>query len=155
MTLLSVLVNNHFGVLTRVTGLFSRRGFNITGLSVGETDDPAVSRVTIQTETGDTEQMCRQLRKLEDVRSAEVLPEDGAVARELVLAKIRGAAPEGFRCETAREGKETRILSFIGDPERVAAFLEALEGSDVVELCRTGVTAMSSLPYAQSKERDL
>ena len=156
MTLLSLLVDNHFGVLTKVTGLFSRRGFNIAGLSVGETENPALSRITIQTETDDTRQMCLQLQKLEDVRRAFPLPEDGTVARELLLVKVPlGTNPsqyderfqtslQGFEVQTLYQNEEIRILSFAGGPAQTAAFLAVLEGFPVIELCRTGITAMSA-----------
>ena len=153
MTLLSLLVNNHFGVLTRVTGLFSRRGYNITGLSVGETENPALSRITIQTETDDARQMCLQLQKLEDVHDVFPLPEGGTAAQELLLVKLRGRGGgwewldgvlEKFRCNALHKCEDVCILSFTGDPEEVLAFLSVLDKRDIAELCRTGIAAIST-----------
>ena len=89
--ILGVIVTNHFGVLTRVSGLFSRRGYNIDSLNVGETEDPTLSRMTIIV-TGDDyieSQIVKQLSKLQDVKKVELLPADEAVIREHLLIKVR------------------------------------------------------------------
>src|SRR5690554_4756562 len=88
---ISVLVDNHSGVLSRVAGLFSRRGFNIDSISVGETQDPTVSRMTIVTQVDDAilEQIIKQLSKLVNVLKVAVLPAEASVYRELVLIKVK------------------------------------------------------------------
>ena len=88
---LSLLVSNHFGVLTRISGLFARHGFNIDSLTVGVTENPEYSRMTIVSQ-GDEyirEQMARQLRKLEDVKVVRLMPEDNTVMRELLPCKSK------------------------------------------------------------------
>jgi acetolactate synthase-1/3 small subunit len=153
MPLLSLLVNNNFGVLTKVTGLFSRRGYNITGLSVGETQHPFLSRITIQTETDNIQQMCRQLQKLEDVHKSLPLPEPVTVARELLLVKIKLRPGRRERLESdlhvfeykiAYETEDKIIISFTGNSDEVSGFIAALTDHTILELCRTGVTAMAT-----------
>ena len=93
---LSILVNNTSGVLSRVTGLFSRRGYNIDSLTVGETEDPAFSRMTVSV-TGDDiilEQIEKQVNKLEDVKSVKQLTGEASVCRELILVKVEAKAEE-------------------------------------------------------------
>jgi len=152
--ILSLLVNNHFGVLTRVTGLFSRRGYNIVSLSVGETHRPGISRITIQTRAGGegVRQIARQLEKLEDVYAVEILPGAETVVRELVLAKLvvppsrqmeLDDALRGLPCRSPYRDEGHVILELTGDPGQVSQFLDILSGYTLLELCRTGVTAMA------------
>ena len=153
--LISLLVNNHFGVLTRVTALFGRRGYNIASLSVGETHDPAISRITIETRTdgAGVKQVMKQLAKLEDVRKVSLLPRAEAVEMELLLVKLVASpgrreiildALKGFTVEIPYFDEGKIILQLTDTPERCAAFLEALRPFTVSELCRTGITALST-----------
>lgn len=153
--LLSVIVNNHFGVLTRVTGLFSRRGYNIISLAVGETHQEGLSRITIQTRTDGSgiRQVMKQLQKLEDVHQVWLLPGAETVARELLLVKIivpvarRDKLIEemsGFSYHEVYSDEGRIMLEFTGSPEQCEAFLEILSSYVIVELCRTGVTALST-----------
>ncbi|MCL2085132.1 MAG: acetolactate synthase small subunit [Oscillospiraceae bacterium] len=153
--LISLLVNNHFGVLTRVTGLFSRRGYNIASLSVGETHDPRLSRITIETNTNGAgiNQVMKQLQKLEDVKKVRLLPRSETVEKELLLVKL--VAPPArrerlfedissfsYQIPYADEGRV--VLEFTGSPEQCGAFLDAIKPNTVLELCRTGITAIST-----------
>ena len=161
--LISLLVNNHFGVLTRVTGLFSWRGYNIVSLSVGETSDPAYSRITIQTmaDGAGVNQIMKQLRKLEDVRNVLLLPGAETVVRELLLVKLIVPFPRreplreelaGFNYQMPYEDEGRMILSLTGTGEECTAFLEVLAAYTIVELCRTGITAMSTTSHLSVEE---
>ncbi|MDR1669014.1 MAG: acetolactate synthase small subunit [Oscillospiraceae bacterium] len=154
--IIALLVNNHFGVLTRVTGLFSRRGYNIASLSVGETADPATSRITIETRADEpsVRQIVRQLEKLEDVKTVSLLPGAETVARELLLIKLvvpparhsaLFEALEGFDCRVPYDVEGRLILEFSGSPARCRELLAAVSDYTVLELCRTGTTAVSTL----------
>ena len=151
--LLSVLVTNHFGVLMRVTNLFSRRGYNIKALTVGETENPDLSRITILTE-GDENRICqitKQLEKLEDIHKVIRLEEGHHVARELLLVKIQAdaatlasfevtAAGMGARPASLEEG--ALILEFTGTSSQVDAMIDAARGAGLTEICRTGATGI-------------
>ncbi len=152
--LLSLLVSNHFGVLTRVTGLFSRRGYNIASLSVGETSDPEFSRITIETRADgtDVEQIIKQLQKLEDVKEVMRLPGAETIAREMLLIKLKRTKQEHaeilqrltpFEVRSRYETDDRWILEFTGPTADCDSLIETL-GSAIWELCRTGVTAMSA-----------
>ena len=151
--LLSVLVTNHFGVLMRVTNLFSRRGYNIKALTVGETEDPGLSRITILTEGDENRisQITKQLEKLEDIHKVIRLQEGRHVARELLLVKIQAdaatlasfevvAAGMGARPASLEEG--SLILEFTGTSEQVDAMIDAARGAGLAEICRTGATGI-------------
>lgn len=154
--LIAVLVNNHFGVLTRVTSLFSRRGYNIAGLSVGETHDSALSRITVQTQADGAviHQIMKQLQKLEDVKSVLLLPGAETISRELLLVKLvaplsrrealyEAIAPYSYGVAYEDEGK--LVLEMTGAPEVCEGFLATLSGYTILELCRTGITAVSTV----------
>ncbi len=123
--LLSLLVTNHFGVLMRVTNLFSRRGYNIKALTVGETENPEMSRITILTEGDDNRiaQITKQLEKLEDVHRVAQLEDGRHIARELLLLKV--SAP----------GE---------DLDAFAALIETARTAGLAEICRTGATGMQT-----------
>lgn len=153
--LISLLVNNHFGVLTRVTGLFSRRGYNIVSLSVGETNRKELSRITIQTQADGAaiHQIIKQLEKLEDVKSVSLLPRAETIALELLIVKLvvtsarRQAlqtALEAFNCQMPYEDERKLVLQFTGSEGESEAFLEILQDYTILELCRTGITALST-----------
>lgn len=151
--IISLLVNNEAGVLTRVSGLFARRGFNIDTLSVGETENENISRITI-TAVGDDyikNQITKQLEKLHDVIIVEVLDTKNIVARELVLIKLNVAqgkrsvimeAVNIFRAKVVDLSTDSLSLEITGDKTKCDAFIEYLKPYGIVELCRTGITAI-------------
>ncbi|HHW66907.1 MAG: acetolactate synthase, small subunit [Defluviitaleaceae bacterium] len=150
---LSVLVENHSGVLSRVSGLFSRRGYNIDSLSVGETEDPNVSRMTIVVR-GDEyilEQIKKQLNKLIDVIKVIELKPEQSVYRELVLIKVGVAThqrPEVieivniFRGRIVDVASESLMIEITGDEAKVSALISMLEPYGIKEMIRTGLTAL-------------
>lgn len=150
---LSILVRNTSGVLFKVTGLFSRRGYNIRSLSVGETMDPAISRITIEL-IGDEyvlEQIKKQLSKLVDVIKVKALRSSSSVYKELILAKVRVGSKgragiielcDIFHTRIVDTGRHSVIIEMSGSPEKNAALLRLLEEYDILELSRTGITAM-------------
>lgn len=151
---MSMLVKNEAGVLTRVSGLFARRGFNIDSLSVGETLDKSVSRITI-TATGDEyvkEQIQLQLQKLHDVLIVESMPHGVTVTRELLLIKVNVAQGERseileaisiFRAKVVDLTPTSLTVEITGERNKCNAFLEYLRPFGIAELCRTGITAIS------------
>lgn len=152
--ILSILVDNSAGVLSRVAGLFSRRGYNIDSLTVGETADPRFSRMTVVA-TGDDqvlEQITKQLAKLVDVRDIKVLKPDQSVNRELMLIKVRVnteqranviAVSRIFRANIIDVGPRSLIIELIGSQSKLDAFIKLLEGYEILELARTGMTGLS------------
>ena len=150
---ISVLVENQAGILNRITGLFSRRAFNIDSLAVGVTDDPAVSRITIIVDSGtnEMEQVEKQLNKLIEVIKVRTLEEDKLIGRELVLIKVNANAKTRSDIMTICElmgGKVADIsptsltLELSDTPERVATFESMLRPYSIQELARTGVIAL-------------
>ena len=135
----SILVENSAGVLSRVAGLFSRRGYNIDSLTVGETTDPKVSRMTV-TVTGDDdvlEQIEKQLSKLIDVKEVVELPAEASVCRELVLVKVECdttrrqeiiAISDIFRANIVDVSTESVIIELTGAQSKLNAFIELLNG---------------------------
>ena len=131
---LSILVNNTSGVLSRVTGLFSRRGYNIDSLTVGETENPAFSRMTVSV-TGDDivlEQIEKQVNKLEDVKSVKQLTGEASVCRELILVKVeanREARPainaivEIFRAKLVDVADNSMLIELAGNQRKLDAFI--------------------------------
>ncbi len=151
---ISVLVENKFGVLSRVSGLFSGRGFNIESLSVGETIDPAISLMTIVT-TGDdqiVEQITKQLNKLVDVIKVVDYKEVEHVEREMVLIKV---APkkndksellklaEIFRGRIVDSGPSTFTVEITGNEKKIEAFIELVRPFGIKEFVRTGKVAIA------------
>ena len=151
---LSLLVDNTAGVLSRIAGLFSRRGYNIDSLTVGETADPKYSRMTVVS-LGDQEileQIEKQLRKLEDVHDIKELRSGHSVYRELILVKVRANASERmainaiaeiFRASVVDVGKESVTVMLTGDQSKLDAMINLLEDYEILELARTGVTGLS------------
>ncbi|MDD6661705.1 MAG: acetolactate synthase small subunit [Lachnospiraceae bacterium] len=151
---LSLLVDNTSGVLSRVAGLFSRRGYNIDSLTVGETADPRYSRMTVVAR-GDEQildQIVKQLAKLIDVVDIKVLEEESSVNRELVLVKVRADAADRqsiiaianvFRGSIIDVGKDSLIIELTGQQSKLDAFVELLRGYEILELARTGITGLS------------
>ena len=151
---LSILVDNTSGVLARVAGLFSRRGYNIDSLTVGETADPRYSRMTVIATGYDQvlEQITKQLAKQEDVRDIKVLDPENSVNRELVLIKVR-VSPEQrqniitltheFGGEIVDVSTRSLIIQLINKHSKLEAFLMRLQGYEILELARTGMTGLS------------
>lgn len=151
---ISVLVENHFGVLTRVAGLFSARGFNIDSLAVGETHDPTVSRMTIVV-TGDdriVEQIVKQLDKLIDVIRVEDVTGDDLIDRELLLVKVSADADarndimqivNTFRAKVVDVNPQTLTIEVTGGESKVDAMIELLSPFKILETVRTGLVALS------------
>ena len=151
---ISVLVENKFGVLSRIAGLFSGRGFNIESLSVAESLDPNVSRMTIVTRGDDRviEQVTKQLNKLVDVIKVIDHTEEKFVGRELALIKINAEPQlreeilriaEIFRGKVVDVSSKTYTVEVTGDEEKVEAFIEMLKPLGIKEIARTGKIAMS------------
>lgn len=151
---LSLLVDNVSGTLSRIAGLFSRRGYNIDSLSVGETADPRFSRMTVVC-TGEElilEQITKQLAKLVDVRDIKVLDPEDSVCREMILVKISitveqresvFAIADIFRAKVVDVSKDSLVIELTGSKNKLEAFIELLEPYEILELARTGVTGLS------------
>lgn len=151
---LSVLVENKPGVLTRIAGLFARRGFNIDSLAVGRTEDPAVSRMTIVVDGDERviEQVTKQLHKLVDVIKLTDMTNDEYVDRELILIKVH-ADPSSraeimqivdiFRARIVDIGRNSLIIECTGDAGKINAIESALRPFGVRELVRTGKIALA------------
>ena len=147
---LSVLVRNSSGVLTRVSGLFARRGFNIDSLTVGRTENPEISRMTIALNGSEEvlEQFMKQLNKLEDVLRVLRLKPENSVYRELVLIKVkadseqRAAINEVVRIFRVDISPETLTIELTGDESKINAHIKLMEEYEIKELVRTGVCAL-------------
>lgn len=162
--ILSILVKNEAGVLTRISGLFARRAFNIDSLSVGETDQHNLSRITI-TASGDEyirEQIVKQLEKLQDVEIVELMDHAATVRRELLLIKLN--LPHGeragimeavnvFRAKVVDLGSDSITLEITGETSKCNAFVDYLRPFGIAELCRTGLTAISRGCHTLSPQR--
>lgn len=150
---ISVLVENHAGVLSRISGLFSRRGFNIDSLAVGVTDDPAVSRITIVADGNEytVEQIEKQLNKLIDVIKVRTLSPDELLSRELLLVKVNVPAEKRSEIMTIAEIMGAKIVDLtlstvtleISDTyAHVSRFEEILKPYGIIEIVRTGTIAI-------------
>ncbi len=151
---LSILVDNTAGVLSRVAGLFSRRGFNIDSLTVGETQDPAISRMTVLAHGDDQvlEQIRKQLFKLEDVFEIVELSPSESVTRELILVKVSANETERqgiisiadiFRAKIVDVAIDSLMIELTGSQEKIDAFIKLLNQYTIKELVRTGITGLS------------
>ena len=150
---LSLLVENTSGVLSHISGLFSRRGYNIDSFSAGVTADPRFTRITVVS-SGDEqilEQIEKQVRKLEDVIEIKVLQPEDSVYRELIMVKVRANKTERteiisvadiFRAKIVDVEKDSLMVELTGNGSKVDAFLELLEGYEILELARTGITGL-------------
>ena len=150
---IAVYVENKFGVLTRVTSMFTRRGFNIDALTVGETECPEYSRITISL-SGDgyaKEQLINQLRKLINVKKVDVLEEDVAVKRELMLIKVNYnkdtradiiSAADVYRGKVIDYTPDEMCIEVTGEPSKVDAFIKLMIPFGIIEMCRTGIVAL-------------
>ena len=152
--ILSVLVENRPGVLSRVTGLISRRGFNIESLSVGPTEDPSLSRVTavVMADEVAYEQITKQLHKLISVHKITDLTDEGAIERELALIKVNVDAAHRselieiasiFRAKIVDVGAHSLTIEATGDESKLAGLEDLLRPYGIKELVRTGKIALS------------
>lgn len=149
---IAVYVDNKFGVLTRVTSMFTRRGFNIDALTVGETERPEYSRITISL-SGDgyaREQLINQMRKLYNVKKVDVLEAD-SIKRELMLIKVKNlqeqrsdvlAAVDVYRAKVIDYTTDEMCIEITGDPSKIDAFVKLMMPFGVIEMCRTGIVAL-------------
>ena len=161
---IAVYVENKYGVLTRVTSMFTRRGFNIDTLTVGETEDPNYSRITISlsNEKTDREQLINQLKKLYNVRKVEVISSDVAIKRELMLIKVKNTpdtraeiidTASVFRAKIIDYSAEAMCLEITGDTNKIDAFIDNMKPFGIIEMCRTGIVALERGPESMlSKE---
>ena len=150
--IIAILVSNHAGVLSRVTGMFTRRGFNIDSLTVGETESPEFSLITISLH-GDKaicSQIVKQLEKMYDVKKVQVLGEE-TVIRELLLIKVRNVPEERqdimsvvdiFRAKIADYSPDALSIEIRGDSNKINAFIELVKPYGILEMCRTGLVAL-------------
>lgn len=148
-----LLVDNTSGVLSRISGLFSRRGYNIESITAGVTADPRFTRITIVT-SGDDEildQIEKQVSKLVDVRDIKVLEPDSSVYRELVMIKVRvgadsrqavSAMADIFRAKIVDVAKDSLMIELTGTQNKIEAFINLLDGYEILELARTGITGL-------------
>lgn len=150
---LSLLVDNTSGVLSRVSGLFSRRGYNIDSLSVGITEDPKYSRMTVAVRGDDRilSQIEKQLLKLEDVRSIIELKDGESVCRELLLVRVKTSLEERqqvialtdvFRAKVVDVAVDSVMIEITGNVNKIEAFISLLDGFQIVEMVRTGLTGL-------------
>lgn len=150
---ISVLVENRSGVLNRITGLFSRRAFNIESLAVGVTDDPSVSRITIIVDSGNNvvEQVEKQLNKLIDVIKVRTLDEDNLIGRELMILKVNAnnktrqdimTICEIMGAKVADISPTSMTLEISDTPDRLNTFEAMMRPFSILELARTGVIAV-------------
>ena len=152
--ILSILVDNTSGVLSRVAGLFSRRGYNIDSITAGVTADQRYSRMTVVGEGDDQmlQQITKQLAKQEDVQDVKILEQDDSVARELMLVKV-AVKPEQrqgalsiadiFRAKVVDVSKDSLIMEMTGSQNKLKAFVELMADYEILELARTGITGLS------------
>ena len=150
----SLLVDNNPGVLSRIAGLFSRRGYSIDSITAGRTADSRFTRITVVT-SGDElilEQIEKQLRKLVDVRSIKKLQDEDSVYRELMLVKIRANSKQRsevvsvadiFRAKIVDVEQDSLLIELTGNQSKLEAFLNLLDGYEILELARTGITGLS------------
>ena len=151
---LSILVDNTSGVLSRVAGLFSRRGYNIDSLTVAATENPLYSRMTVVA-NGDEqilEQISKQLAKLEDVREIKELTAGDSVCRELVMIKVEAgsdrrqaiiATSSIFRAKVVDVSTDSMMIELTGNQSKVDAFINLLGDVKILEMVRTGVTGLT------------
>ena len=150
---IAILVNNQFGVLNRVTSMFRRRQFNISSLTVSETETTKYSRITIQSEgEGVTkQQLIDQLYKLPDVCSVAELDPAVTVSRELLLIKVendpetRGeirSASDAYEGKIVDYTKDSFVIQMVGDSRKIDNFIDLMRDFTILEICRTGVVSL-------------
>ncbi|MBR1592613.1 MAG: acetolactate synthase small subunit [Ruminococcus sp.] len=150
---IGVIVSNVTGVLSRVSGMFTRRGFNIDCLTVGETESAGFSRITVAFHGDDEvkERILKQLEKLHDVKEVEILDKHETVIRELLLLKVRNspstrqdimAAVEIFRSKIVDYSTTALVCELTGETSKIDAFIELMKTYGIMEMCRTGMVAI-------------
>ena len=151
--IVGIIVSNHFGVLNRVAGLYAKRGYNIDSLAVGETENPAYSRMTIVS-TGDDymkNQVIRQLEKLQDVKMVVLLDKDNAVSIEHMLIKLRVFGEEKAAISDMINDYGGKVMDFggefitaeiTGSYEKIERFIGEARGIGILEVCRSGLISM-------------
>ncbi|MBR6880799.1 MAG: acetolactate synthase small subunit [Clostridiales bacterium] len=154
---IAVYVENKYGVLTRVTSMFTRRGFNIDSLTVGETEDPDYSRITISLsgEKSDRIQLVSQLKKLYNVRKVVEITPDAGIKRELLLIKIKTVPETRSEIRDITEVFKAKIIDYsagamcieiTGDSNKIDAFIDNVKPFGIIEMCRTGIVALERGP---------
>ncbi len=149
-----LIVDNTAGVLSRISGLFSRRGYNIESITAGVTADPRFTRITIVASGDDVilEQIEKQVAKLVDVRHIKELKPDDSVYRELALIKVRATADDRqgimsicdiFRAKVIDVSTESIMMELTGTQSKIDAFLKMVENYQILELARTGIAGLS------------
>ena len=150
----SLLVDNNPGVLSRIAGLFSRRGYNIDSLTVGVTADPRYSRATVVAKGDEIimQQIENQLNKLVDVIDIKRLEPETSICRELIMIKLKVseenrqsliAVANIFRAKIVDVAKESLVIELTGNQSKIEAFIDLLSGYEILELARTGETGLS------------
>jgi acetolactate synthase-1/3 small subunit len=150
---LAVLVKNQFGVLNRVTSMFRRRQFNISALTVSETEVPELSRITVlfDGDEGNKEQLVNQLYKLPDVTSIKEIHSENSVSCELLLIKLRNesetreeirSAAEAFDAKIVDYTRESIMMQMTGERNRIDAFIDIMRDFGILEICRTGIVSL-------------
>ena len=152
--ILSVLLENESGALARVVGLFAQRNFNIESLTVAPTEDPTLSRMTLETTGSDrvVEQITKQLNKLVEVVKVVDLSEGGHIERELMMIKVRAVTNDQrdevkrssdiFRGQIVDVTEGSYVVQLIGTSEKVNAFIRSFQEKDIIEVVRTGVSGI-------------
>ncbi|MCI7805468.1 MAG: acetolactate synthase small subunit [Oscillospiraceae bacterium] len=159
----SILVANKFGVLTRVSSMFTRRGFNIDTLTVGETESPEFSRITISMRGDEYSrtQIIKQLSKMHDVKQVQVMERDKTVTRELLLIKIKNdsktrqdilAAVDVFRSKIVDYSPDALCIEITGESSKINAFIELVKPFGIMEICRTGIVALERGSHCLNSE---
>lgn len=152
--IVAVLVNNQFGVLNRVTSMFRRRQFNISTLTVSETESKEYSRITVtfEGEENNKQQLINQLYKLPDVISIEELDRENSVSYELLLIKMKNepesrqvimSTAEIFKADTVDYTKESITIRLTEDSRRIDDFIDVMRDYTILEICRTGIVSLS------------
>ncbi|MDE1843072.1 MAG: acetolactate synthase small subunit [Nitrososphaera sp.] len=154
-SIISVLVENKPGVLFKITNLFRSRNYNIDSISVGVTENPEVSRMTITTEADEKQlnQILKQLDKLIDTLEVKLLEEKKSVYRELVMMKLKVSKPtdikeitdlaNAFKCDVHDVRKNSIILEITATPDRINALEDLVKGYGILEMARTGICALA------------
>ena len=148
-----LIVNNTSGVLSRITGLFSRRGYNIESITAGTTSDPRYTRITIVTSGDDKilEQIEKQLAKLVDVLDIKELKPEESVYRELIMIKVRAAAEHRqsiiavadiFRAKIIDVSPDSLMIELTGNQQKIDAFIGLLDSYEILEQARTGIAGL-------------
>ena len=154
---IAILVNNQFGVLNRVTSMFRRRQFNISSLTVSETESTKYSRITIQSEGEEStkQQLVNQLYKLPDVCSIGELNSEITISRELLLIKMENdpntrsdirAASDAYEGKIVDYTKESIMIQMVGDSRKIDNFIELMKDFSILEICRTGIVSLERGP---------